>query len=677
MPRTIKETHQFVGRKNELSRLSRFFNDRSGGAILVAGDRGSGKTSLVMEAIKRREASLKNWRRFTLSRSVVLHIPLIVGSGIPKEDKPSYYRSLLMRTILRALENDLRKRKYSWLDLPERWFRSIGYVQNVGQLKPYSKFLSLNQKAITNLAVSLPASGGNTKGGVERAISGEVDIGDAALEIRLRELLCSYSSIHPTIVVLDELDKLPFDSNPIELEKIALLLKNLFSETNIHVVFIADEPPMGRILNTIAKDPFCPEKTLFKDMILLNQFRPSDFDSYFNTHVAKHINEGRNDEVKYALARHTNMMPSEIRKYLLQNGINNHESNLRSLMTDYGYLYHSPMQMFVTETLAKFEGKFDAYFDRVLYKALTIAGDIILGQEVDYIAWNDFRTLFWTTDLFANETEEQTKKLEHSQKTTADFLRIGSGQAVELPEIITQIAEFTTDQKHHLNRTLEYMVALLDRGGWINIDTAENIPQLIRLIRFNGDSFTVKDVQRPLEKVLSATKNEEALLEKYKQIIPAYRAAFPNNQSIMPEGVPDPIMEDGGGARISNFPLTMLNCFWQKLDEALDVAIYKIANSIADKLAGSTRPSATKEVKENGVIILKHSSEQYQIVLNIGQKPQFDISDKEKTYILNDKRFERLTSTRNARVKNLYVGDSWVDLDFHVSKIQEWLRDIT
>ena len=211
----------------------------------------------MSEAIEQRKRELQGWRRYIFTKTIVVNIPLIItGEGIL--DKSNYYRSLIMRTIVRALEGDLLERKNSKIDLPQRWFRSIGYMQNLKRLKPYTKFISLNQKTAQSIALGFTEQSIGAKASIQRALSGEVDIGDASLEIKLRNLLRQYSQVHTFIIILDELDKLPYDKDPIGLELIAIFLKNLFTETNIHVIFISDEPPNGTYNGNYSERPlFC------------------------------------------------------------------------------------------------------------------------------------------------------------------------------------------------------------------------------------------------------------------------------------------------------------------------------------------------------------------------------------------------------------------------------------
>ena len=57
-------------------------------------------------------------------------------------------------------------------------------------------------------------------------------------------------------------------------ESIALLLKNLFNDTGVHVIFISNTPTINRVQQKVKLEPFCAEHMLFKDAILLNHLHP-------------------------------------------------------------------------------------------------------------------------------------------------------------------------------------------------------------------------------------------------------------------------------------------------------------------------------------------------------------------------------------------------------------------
>jgi GTPase SAR1 family protein len=663
-----KKRSLFFGREKELARLSRFLSDTSGGAILVAGDRGAGKTSLVSEAIKRRTREHQGWRRYTFSKTVVVNVPLIItGEGIA--DKSNYYRSLIMRTIVRALESDLLERKNSKVDLPQRWFRSIGYMQNLRRLKPYTKFISLNQKVAQNIALGFSEQSGGAKAGIQRALSGEVDISDASLEIKLRNLLREYSKIHSFIIVLDELDKLPYDKNPIGLELIAIFLKNLFTETNIHVIFISDEPPLGRITATIARDPFSAEKTLFKALMLLNELMPNDYAEFFKTKFAPHINPDDQEQVKYALASYTNKSPSELNKFLLENGTSNTAEVLKESMGEYEYLFNGAMQVFIDEVYTKMSSKYDAYFSRTLYKALTIAGEIILQLDVDYINWNDFNTLFWTTDKFADKTEEAD--LKRARYTSISELKTLSND--QIPEIVLRLTELSSDKRRHISNALGYLLYLLDKRGFISLERATDRVELIRLTDFHEDNFNVGNIALPLEDAIKPNEREEGIFHKVVAQTGPYKAILGSELS---ETVnPSPILRHNNELEISDFPTAIFSCFWTELESFANQAPKLISEKVLEKLLPVFDASWTKEIKDNGVVVIsKNVTEivRYQLVFNVGGIVGVDFGDKKKTFVFNSPGIKRLTKGSNPKIKNYDMQAEWGNWEEVFSEVLGW-----
>lgn len=672
MPRDKKHS-LFFGREDELARLSRFFSTPSGGAILVAGDRGAGKTTLVSEAIRLRRRELEGWRRYTFTKAIVVNVPLIIsGEGIT--NKSGYYRSLIMRTIVRALESDLLERKNGKIDLPQRWFRSIGYMQNLRRLKPYTKFLSLNHKVAQSMAVGLSDQSVGAKAGIQRALSGEVDIGDASLEIRLRNLLKEYSKVHTFIIVLDELDKLPYDNDPTNLEIIAIYLKNLFTETNIHVIFISDEPPLGRITTAIKADPFAVEKTLFKTLMLLNELTPEDYTKFFDSKFAPHLKAEDSEQVKYALAAYTNKSPSELNKFILEKGVTNTGELLKEVMGAYEYYFNSAMQVFIDEVYTEMSSKYDAYFSRTLYKALTIAGEIILTLSVDYINWNDLSTLFWTTDKFTDKEEEAN--LKRAQYTNISEIKTTLPNA-EIPEMSLRLSTLTTDQKRQINNALGYLLYLLDKAGYISLERATDRVELVRLTHFHEDNFSVSEIKQPLKDLLKPTEREKGIFNEVVKYSGLYKAILGSELWLRVNPSPINFSADGK-LEISDFPVAIFSCFWTEQQSAVNAAPKAIADKVIDDLVPIFDATWLKEVKDNGVIVISKTQAEktarFQLVFNVGNIVGVDFGDKDKTFVFNSPGIKKLTTGRNPKIKNYDVNEDWTNWSVIFAEVSDWFK---
>lgn len=192
-----RSSEKLIKREAELKRLNNFLSSPKGGSILLAGDRGSGKTTLVDIALdefrdtkaRKSKKSKHSWRWLLWNNEIVLYIPLIIQSFDPSDNNKQEelsYRKLLLRTIARSMESELLTRRYSKLDLPMRWFRSIGYVQSVCKLKPL-----VNS---TNLVRELSSKGSlKNLGTISYNWQQNIDISDAVIEMKLRDIFTTYS----------------------------------------------------------------------------------------------------------------------------------------------------------------------------------------------------------------------------------------------------------------------------------------------------------------------------------------------------------------------------------------------------------------------------------------------------------------------------------------------------
>jgi AAA+ ATPase superfamily predicted ATPase len=515
-----KNTENFVGRINELRRLARFLDEKSGGAVLVAGDRGTGKTTLVKKAIAesvQNDTSIKSrLTRHTRSKQVIVNIPLIIADGITGTEAASYYRSMLIRSITRALEADLLTRKYNWLDLPQRWYRSIGYIQSVKRLVPFAKYTSLKRNTGRRLSFARTPLNGT----LDVATEAELEISDTVLEMNLRNLFSTHSHNHQFVIVIDELDKLTVGNtqNQVNVENIALLLKNLFNETGIHAFFIADEPSLGRINSKIKREPFCEESTLFKDRLLVNQMPPADFERLVQKHVQGADNMTRRKHIA-SLSLLTRMMPSEYAKFgLLHSGdIDSLVDAQKVQLGSYDYSYRTTMQVFINHVYRGYFGKHGQYFDRVLYKSLTTAGNVLLDMQSKYFLVNNYISLLYTTELFNDDTDER------NSKNTTD---LSTASIKSSSELLTQIEDLNSDEKHSITFAIGSLISLLDRGGWLIL---ERVDDRLLSFQFMGDAFHIENLPDEITSTLKTTTDELKLLDRANKINKLYTFIIGDN----------------------------------------------------------------------------------------------------------------------------------------------------
>ena len=634
---------KFFGRTQELERIERFLDEPSGGAILIAGDRGSGKTTLIMKALERLRSQHGGARKYTFDKDVVVHIPLILGTDA-SGDSPGYYRSLLMRTILRALDSDLRTRKYKHIDLPKRWFRSIGYVQSVQSMAPYAKYNSLNESMVSKLSLA-PSGRVQAGAGIERALNGDIDISDASLEIKLRNLFSVYSGIHNFVIVLDELDKLDLAAARVQLEGIALFLKNLFSETDIHVIFISDEPPLGRILKKIASDPFCAEKTLFKDMILLNPLGPADFQELVLDEFPEITSITDQRQLVHGLAYRTNMMPSELRRFVRQNGRVEPLARLRSQLGGYSFNYRSTMQYYVSYVFDIEKGRYDEYHDRVLYKALVQAGENLLQTKVQYIKTSDYLTTLAITDDFRSNPDYELE-VKGRNDWYEGFDHTG------FSEVLQQCKALVADEADHVSRSIAHLICLLDRKDWLTLEKTSRATGMLELTHFHGDTFTLNNASTDASGAFNLTRVEKAALKEASNYHALYSSI--HGEEIWANVRPLPIdsirllMDDAVVA--STDYTSMLRSSWKDFVTQSEQAHAKIVNSLCARIRERLPSEAEVGVKGKEVSILL-GDKNYALALNDKQSLGARTDQFKKYFIINRFQEKHLAKSR-MNIKN-------------------------
>ena len=506
-----KNSEKLIRRESELKRLNDFLSNSKGGSILIAGDRGSGKTTLVNLAITkfRENQKPKFLRRLFLDNQIVLYIPLIIQSFDPnnkskQEELP--YRRLLLRTIARSMESELLTRRYSKLDLPMRWFRSIGYMQSVRKLKPL-----VNS---TNLVREL-----SSKGSLKslRSISynwqQNIDISDAVIEMKLRGIFTTYSKSNSIIIVIDELDKL--EDMGFKPESIALLLKNLFNDTGVHVIFISNEPTINRVQQRIKQEPFCAEHTLFRDIILLNHLHPSEMVKLINKEIHNLPEEDNKRQAIASMSLISQLMPYNISLLRQKLGIDGENilSKLQNELGDYRYFYESTMHLFINHLYEKHSKNYDQYHNRILYKALTEASNNLFNREIRYINWEAIDSIFYTSNIFIDSHDELIVKDKGEYE----------GQIEDWPDICIQLQTLNDHEQKHILNAVEELVAVLDRAGYLDMEFDLEYPMMLKFKSFMGDAFTIANIKDNIDEYLIPTSEEKKIVDRLNAIDVLYK----------------------------------------------------------------------------------------------------------------------------------------------------------
>ena len=511
-----RSSEKLIKRETELKRLNDFLSNPKGGSILLAGDRGSGKTTLVNSVLdgfennksRKSKKTKHSWRCLFWDNKIVLYIPLIIQSFDPSDDNKQEelsYRKLLLRTIARSMESELLTRRYSKLDLPMRWFRSIGYVQSVCKLKPL-----VNS---TNLVREL-SSKGNLKnlGIISYNWQQNIDISDAVIEMKLRDIFTTYSKNNSIIIVIDELDKL--EDMGFKPESIALLLKNLFNDTGVHVIFISNEPTINRVQQKIKLEPFCAEHTLFKDVILLNHLHPSEMVNLINEEI-QNLSKTNKRQVIASMSLISQLMPYNISLLRQKLGIDGENilSKLQNELGDYRYLYESTMHLFINHLYEKHSKNYDQYHNRILYKALTEAGNNLFNREIHYINWETIDSIFYTSNIFINLQNELIVKDKGEYED----------QIEDWPDICIQLQTLNDHEQKHILDAVEELVAVLDRAGYLDMEFASGYPTILNFKAFIGDAFTIANIKDNIDEYLIPTSEEKNIVDGLNAIDVLYK----------------------------------------------------------------------------------------------------------------------------------------------------------
>ena len=505
-----KNSEKLIRRESELKRLNDFLSNSKGGSILLAGDRGSGKTTLVDIAIAkfRENRKPKFLRRLFFDNQIVLYIPLIIQSSKTSNENSQeelLYRRLLLRTVARSMESELITRRYSKIDLPMRWFRSIGYIQSVRRLKPL-----VNS---TNLVRELSGKGRlKSLGGISYNLQQNIDISDAVIEMKLRDIFTTYSKSNSIIIVIDELDKL--EDVGFKPESIALLLKNLFNDTGVHVIFISNTPTINRVQQKVKLEPFCAEHTLFKDAILLNHLHPFEMVNLINKEIY-HLSKKNKRQAIASMSLISQLMPYNISLLRQKLGIDGENilSKLQNELGDYRYLYESTIHLFINHLYEKHSKNYDQYHNRILYTALTEASNNLFNREIRCINWEAIDSIFYTSNIFIDSHDELIVKDKGEYE----------GQIEDWPDICIQLQTLNDHEQKHILNAVEELVAMLDRAGYLDMEFDSVYPTILDFKAFMGDAFTTGNIKDNIDDYLSPTDEEKYIVERLNAIDALYK----------------------------------------------------------------------------------------------------------------------------------------------------------
>jgi hypothetical protein len=690
-----RRQQKFVPREREFNRLIRFLSNSEGGLLLLGGDRGSGKTTLVQMAIasytKKERAGynrirrvLSKLRELTMSRVVNIYIPLIIidtpaatSQDTAEQDLRGKYRSLLMRAMIIGMEADLLRRYtpyYARIDLPQRWFRSIGYLQRIKSLVPYSHYIKLSK----NTSRSLSLSHGDLGSNLEHALSAEVDLSDSSLEIKLRDLLSQYAKIHKFVFVFDELDKL---SPQIAPENIVLYLKNLFSETGVYGIFITDEATLRRITNEAAGIPPTELTTLFADHLLLNNMSPDEFAAAITASV-ENIDENRNQFMS-ALTLRTHRSPHELSKLFIRYGYGYQElmSGLRSELGKDKFSRLGVMQLYIDYVREKFSGVYDTYFDRELNQVLEEAGSILLAQSTLYLEFLHPLSIFYTTQLFsaAGLSQTQMQEAELSYKTNRDRTVNPA-----TPEIVTMVRNLEiSERSRSLQNAIELLITLLNRSDMLSLyHTRSSDLKVLKIGPINKTNFTYERVNLlRFDSILDLGPKEKETISTVYRYNNAYNQLTGKDifDPYFPIA-PDPKVIDEVDAEVwgNKFSFSNILPVWKRMDTVAQNAqknlLHQLLEAVKKHIKDTTaqRFSAIDFDHKTLTIRLASGKSAQIIMLFGGQRLSVDDSI-DKTFVLRDPSARNHTTAVRRNIRNIKLSQNWANANSALKSIATWL----
>lgn len=571
--------NNFVGREHEKERLVAFLNNDEGGSALVAGRRGSGKTTLLKTVLNSRERHGKlfnKYTRWTMNKTIQVHIPLIIvnksQADTEQRNQAEIYRSLILRSIVFALLTHINKRQYSKFVFSTKLFLSIGIVKKIKELEKYVEYLNLQRQFKTALGVGYKKIDINKENGYV----GSIDLSDSKIEMLLYDLFQSFAHEVEFVFVFDEMDKL---EGTVDIQEVVLYLKNLFSDTGVHAIFVCNENQGFEVLKYKDSSDDNKYATLFRETIIIKGIDPIDLKEF----LAKRLTVDDQHKLLAATAGVgivTDNYPIRVNSILHKN-----DNNLDRLLEDISEIigdsadgYKTAGRLFVNFVYAKYKKKHNLDYNHLLYKILCEVSDIIVGQQSKYFNANELSTILYTTDLFNGDKErEKQYKLDPSTAARQGYTPNA------IPELVTNIE--TT--KHRYNRAIGDIITLYERANWLNISTVPGANSLIILEVFNGDSFNVKNVNLDFETVYSLNKAELEIQKAAQKYIGAFRAFSPKNNYWSDRVPPFTPFEGFGGDEATKVDLSSINntkLSWKMVKPEIEAAEKYLLKSFFEKL---------------------------------------------------------------------------------------------
>lgn len=655
----------FVGREHEKKRLLAFLNNAEGGSVLVAGRRGSGKTTLLRTVLESREKHgilLRRFKRWTLNKTVQVHIPLIIVNKNQvteeKRDQAEIYRSLILRSVVFALLTHINKRQYSNFILPKRYFLNIGLVRKIKKLEKYVEFISLERQNKNGIGIGYKSLDISKQYGYV----GSIDLSDSKIEMLLYDIFESFGMQTEFVFVFDEMDKL---EGTVTIQDVVLYLKNLFSDTGVHAIFVCNENQGYEVLKH--KDSAEDNKyaTLFRETVIIKGVDPLELRELIESRL-----KGEQTKVlavTAGMAMLTDNFPLRINDILNKND-HNLDRLFEYISEEIGGSadgYQTSGRLFVDAVYAKYKKKNNSDYNYLLYKVLCEVSDIIVEQKTKFLNVNDISTVLYTTESFNGDKERE--KQYKSDPTTAT--RQGY-----IPSVIPDLVKNIETTKYRYNQAISDIITLYERTDWLTLSTVPGSNNLVHLEVFHGDVFSIQNINLDFNGRYSLSKDELKIQKAAQKYIDAFRAFSEKNNYWSDKAYPiSPFGGYGGdqATKVDLYSIGNTKLSWKLVMPEIEAAPSYLLKAFFEKLNLDSKAEsleikdgfATFEVNGNRIrlvfeypddIIIKDNSYDKTIILRapfvekqklLGKVKYFEFHEWEKS--VEDKLTEIKTYIKN------------------------------
>jgi hypothetical protein len=496
------DNSEFTGRNPEQDKLLSFLRNPLGGTLLIAGERGSGKSTLVNHTVSKIKTEVVPRflaGKFTREKLVKVELPYLpkhlVELGEAEDSKKAELTSLILRALSQTLVAENGERINPKVPIPKSWFRPIGYNRGLKELDKLTRFTEITQNNSSSLKMKLSKL---VDMGGSKQLSYVYDLSDTILEVKLRRLFNTYAKQLKLVFIFDELDKL--DGQKLDVLDFVHFLKNLFTHSGAHFIFIATDSIYLKLEKEISSKPYGIEHTLFTEKFLLNNLNPRDFQTWFKKFFDVKSDEYSSDfyEMMYSLAWHTKQHPYDALNLLRRSQVTEKDGNfvdtemLDGFFDSLTWTYHSTMQTFVDYVYGKHCDLNDNHFNKILYRSIRTASQYVINGDQKLVNRKSFLTSLFVTSDFVDETTELSGKSNVGFNGLLDS-NIGTG------DWRGELIALSTNQKERLERALMNLFFLLDREGSLKLRLTDDMPDDSDMLRveFVGDGFGLSNLKVP------------------------------------------------------------------------------------------------------------------------------------------------------------------------------------